>query len=186
MCSFLFTASRGKKRSDALKHDGKRYPSKSVLAEEKPLSFTLDGQSCINLNSIRDIHSHRPIYCINWRERWCISVSHTHTHIHTPDLVPVFGGEGRQGGINITMAKWMSIHLITRKQLPLSRLLLSCFSAPQKHPKTWRKNILKGCTQSLPILLWQNDHPAMPNVDQERERWAEHRQKEFWVIQCQW
>lgn len=32
-----------------------------------------------------------------------------------------------------------------------------------------RQNILKGCTPSLPILLWQNDHPAVPNVDQEQE-----------------
>lgn len=62
----------------------------------------------------------------------------------------------------------MSIHPITRKQL-LSRLLLSCFPATRKHRETGRENILRGCTQSLPILLWQNDHPAMPNVDQERE-----------------
>lgn len=62
----------------------------------------------------------------------------------------------------------MSIHPITRKQL-LSRLLVSCFPATRKHRETGRENILRGCTQSLPILLWQNDHPAMPNVDQERE-----------------
>lgn len=30
MCSFLFTASGGQKRSDAPKHNGKRYPSKSA------------------------------------------------------------------------------------------------------------------------------------------------------------
>lgn len=62
----------------------------------------------------------------------------------------------------------MSIHLITRKPLPPTRLLLSCSPAPQKHPETGRENILMGCTRSLPILLWQNDHPAVPNVDQER------------------
>ena len=62
----------------------------------------------------------------------------------------------------------MSIHLITRKPLPPTRLLLSRSPAPQKHPETGRENILKGCTRSLPILLWQNDHPAVPNVDQER------------------
>lgn len=91
MCSFLFTASGGKKRSDALKHDGKRYPSKSALAEEKPPSFTLDGQFCITLNSVVDVHSHRPTHCINSRIRWCISVA------HTPDLASAFGGEGRRG-----------------------------------------------------------------------------------------
>lgn len=86
MCSFLFTASGGKKRSDALKHDGKRYPSKNASAEKKPLSFTLDGQSCINLNRIVDAHSHRYILLIQ-----CISVA------HSPDLAPAFGGEGRWG-----------------------------------------------------------------------------------------
>lgn len=50
MCSFLFTASGGKKCSDAPKHDEKRYSSKSVLAEGRPLLFTLDGQSCFCLN----------------------------------------------------------------------------------------------------------------------------------------
>lgn len=39
-----------------------------------------------------------------------------------------------------------------------------------------RRNIQKpegrtywSCRQSLPILLWQSDHPSMPNVDQDRE-----------------
>lgn len=50
MCSFLFTASGGKKHSDSLKHDGKRYSSKRVLAEERPHSFTMDGRFSFSLN----------------------------------------------------------------------------------------------------------------------------------------
>lgn len=45
MCSFLFTASGGKRCSDALRH-GKKPSSRRVLAEPRPLSF---GHSCLIL-----------------------------------------------------------------------------------------------------------------------------------------
>lgn len=79
MCSFLFTASGGKKHSDALKHDGKGYPSKTALAEEKPLlpfGWTVRPHSA-------DIPSHTPI-----QKR---SVT------HTPNMASLFGEEGRRG-----------------------------------------------------------------------------------------
>lgn len=133
-------------------------------AEEKPLSFSLEGQFCINLNTPAVTDP----YIVLIRQTGDAFQSHTQTHTHTPDLG--FGGEGQTWEINSTAAKRLSIHLITGKQLPLSLdCCFSRFSAARKHPETWRgEHTEGGRTQSLPILPWQNDHPAMPNVDQER------------------
>lgn len=63
--------------------------------------------------------------------------------------------------ISKNAANKMSMNPVSGKRRPPRQSLL-CWNIQ-------RQNILKGCTQPLPVLLWQNDHPAMPNVDQERE-----------------
>lgn len=107
MCSFLFAASGGKECSDALKHDGKRYPSKCVWGEATLLhsGWTIPSQFDFHLKHmlifIREIAEAFQL------QRW-------------PDLASAFVGGRRRGNKNSTVAKWMSIRLITRNQLPLS------------------------------------------------------------------
>ena len=157
---------------------GKSNPiAQRVSKEDKRLLLTLDGQRCVNLNITATATEPRTVLIQErgdaFRSQLLCSAPRT-------------DGGGEQ-------AKWTSARLISRKRLPVSGLLLSCFSAQQQRPETRGENILRGCALSLPILLRHNDQPAMPNVDQEPERERERErgehnaagQKEFWVTQCQ-
>lgn len=69
--------------------------------------------------------------------------------------------EGRRGKINSTAAKRMSIHLITGKQLPLCRLLLSCFSASTETPRDLKGEHTEGLhtiSSNSPLAKWPPSH----------------------------
>lgn len=122
MCSFLFTASGGKKCSDALKHDGKRYSSNSVLAEERPHSFTLED----DFHSIRimkrsftitELDLHVNLKNNNkWRQRLLM---------HTTNLTFVFDEQGR-GEINKTWAPAVDFYSPTQQEAVTS---IACYLA---------------------------------------------------------
>lgn len=98
MCSFLFTASGGKRCSDALRH-GKKSSSRSVLAEQRPLSCIQAGQFCFILIVLYKFIVSEKLNLICKQPMW-------------NPMEFELGGEPT-GGINSTAARWMLMYPIT-------------------------------------------------------------------------